>query len=341
MQASEIMTRNVVSVAPDTSLQEVAQLLLQHGISAVPVVTAEGAVVGMVSEGDLIGRTEPEREARRDWWLALAAAGEPAGPDLVARLKLSERRAQDIMSAPVITVGESTPAREIASLLSSYRLKRVPVLRDGRLAGIVSRADVLRAFAQEEAPAAAPRRPQSAVLEMVESAVSRLDEQFLHHAGARPADAPQGSTEPVPAARLTADDFRGLVADFARREGERSDAVQRDAAERRREAIKELISDHIGDAGWQAMLQRARAAAENGAKETMLLRFPSDLLSDSGRAVNAPLPDWPKTLRGEAAETYLRFERELKPHGFRMTARVLDFPGGKPGDIGLFLIWSE
>jgi hypothetical protein len=63
-----------------------------------------------------------------------------------------------------------------------------------------------------------------------------------------------------------------------------------------------------------------------------------DHRSDGGRAVNAPRADWPKTLRGEAAEIYLRREHDLKPHGFGIAARVLDFPGGMPGDIGLFLV---
>jgi hypothetical protein len=65
------------------------------------------------------------------------------------------------------------------------------------------------------------------------------------------------------------------------------------------------------------------------------------LCTDHGRAINAPQQDWPKTLRGEAAEIYLQWEHELKPRGFRLTARVLDFPDGKPGDIGLFLAWSQ
>jgi hypothetical protein len=78
----------------------------------------------------------------------------------------------------------------------------------------------------------------------------------------------------------------------------------------------------------------------HGEKEAMLLRLPSHLCSDGGRAVNAPRADWPKTLRGEAAEIYLRWERDLKPHGFGISARVLEFPGGMPGDIGLFLVWG-
>ena len=73
----------------------------------------------------------------------------------------------------------------------------------------------------------------------------------------------------------------------------------------------------------------------------MLLRFPADLCTDRGRSVNATLPDWSQTLRGEAAEIYLRWERDLKPGGFHLAARVLDFPGGFPGDIGLFLVWRD
>ena len=72
----------------------------------------------------------------------------------------------------------------------------------------------------------------------------------------------------------------------------------------------------------------------------MLLRFPSALCSDGGRAINVFEPGWPATLSGEPAEIYLRWEHELKPRGFHLTARVLDFPGGLLGDIGLFLVWG-
>ena len=89
------------------------------------------------------------------------------------------------------------------------------------------------------------------------------------------------------------------------------------------------------------MLQNARAAAESGKAEYMLLRFPNQLCIDSGRAITNAESGWPGTLRGEAAELYLRWERELKPQGFSLYACVLEFPDGKPGDIGLFLTWSE
>jgi hypothetical protein len=73
----------------------------------------------------------------------------------------------------------------------------------------------------------------------------------------------------------------------------------------------------------------------------MLLRFPAPLCSDGGRSINSNRPEWPETLRGEAAELYLRWEHDLRPHGFRLAARVLDFPDGMPGDIGLFLNWAQ
>jgi CBS domain-containing protein len=99
-----------------------------------------GIPIGMVSEGDLIGRDETEREARRDWWLTLLAEGEMLNPDFLAGLRSPERVARDIMSAPVVTVGEETDINEIARLLTAYRVKRVPVLRDGRIVGIVSQS---------------------------------------------------------------------------------------------------------------------------------------------------------------------------------------------------------
>jgi hypothetical protein len=167
-----------------------------------------------------------------------------------------------------------------------------------------------------------------------------LDEHFVHanhSAVAHPAAQPIASASD----NLSADDFRGLVADFERHQAEQYDAARRAAAQQRRQKTKELIDHHISNEGWRALLHQARQAAEHGEKEWLLLRLPSQLLSDSGRAINAPQPDWPKTLRGEAAEIHLRWEHDLKPRGFGISARVLDFPGGMPGDIGLFLVWGE
>lgn len=339
MKARDVMTPEVAAVRPDTPTSKIAELLLGKQISAAPVVDDRGAPIGMVSEGDLIGRDEAAREARRDWWLALLAQGTALNPDFLASLKSPERKARDVMSAPVVTVDEDTPVGEIARLLAAYRIKRVPVVRDGHVVGIVSRADLLRALGAEEAKSAAPeaRTPRHGMFDGMADWVEHVEERFLHeHETAADGPAAPAACEQ----RVSADDFRGLVVDFERREAEHQDAARRCAAEQRRQRAKELIDRHISDENWRALVHAARQAAEHGQKEWMLMRLPSQALSDGGRAVNAPQPDWPKTLRGEAAEIYLRWERDLKPHGFGLSARVLDFPGGMPGDVGLFLVWG-
>ena len=148
MKAHDIMTSAVISVSPDTPIGEVAKTLRIHGISAVPVVDEADGLIGMLSEGDLIGRKEEDRKARRDWWLTLLAEGETLNADFIASLRTPERRAGDVMTTPVVTVDEKTEVREVARLLTAHRIKRVPVLRNGRIAGIVSRADLVRALAE-------------------------------------------------------------------------------------------------------------------------------------------------------------------------------------------------
>ncbi len=335
------MTKDVVSVSQDTPVREVARALLSHHVSAVPVVDASGAPVGMVSEGDLIGRSERERAARRDWWLALLAEGEELNADFVAGLNHPERTARDVMSAPVISVTESTAAAEIAALLAQYRIKRVPVVHDGKVVGIVSRADLLRALAGEEMPHRAAPAPVARTRSLLAEALATLDHHFFGHhdeGGSGPA---AGQRHARAEGGLSVADFRALVSGFEHRKFELADAARHAAAERRSEKVKELIDEHVRNENWNTLLHHAREAAERGEREFQLLRFPSDLCSDRGRAINAGLPDWPQTLRGEAAELYVRWENDLKPRGFHLAARVLDFPRGMPGDVGLFLSWGE
>jgi hypothetical protein len=98
------------------------------------------------------------------------------------------------------------------------------------------------------------------------------------------------------------------------------------------------IDHDISDDNWRTLVDQARQAAEHSERKWMLLRLPSQLCSDGGRAINASRTDWPKTLRGEAAEIYLRWQGDLKPYGFGISANVLDFPAGIPGDTELFLV---
>jgi CBS domain-containing protein len=143
MRACDVMTTDVVTVGPEASVAEVARLLVEHRISAVPVVDGTGRLAGIVSEGDLLGRVETPT-GRRDWWLDLVADPAALARDYV---KTHGRRAADVMSHPVVTVEAEAPLGEIARLLERRAIKRVPVVRDGRVIGIVSRADLIRGLA--------------------------------------------------------------------------------------------------------------------------------------------------------------------------------------------------
>ena len=334
MNAREVMTSPVVSATGDTSVRDIAQLLLQNHVSAVPILDKSGAPIGMVSEGDLIGRNPTEGEARREWWLALLAEGEALGADFLSSLRRPERVASDVMSKPIITVGEDTDAGEIARMLAAHRIKRVPVVRNGQVVGIVSRENLLRWLANEE---------RSHDSKPKEGAMARaLGDALVRFA------LPHHETSPHGAAPMThpddtlsaAADFRRLVANFENKQAGRREDQRHSAEEERQRQAAELIGKHISEESWRNLIHGARTAAEQGLKEFQLLRFPSQLCSDSGRAVNAPDPDWPATLRGEAAEVFLRWSHDLKPQGFHLAARVLDFPDGVPGDIGLFLVWG-
>ena len=147
IHARDIMTTEIVSVSPDTSTREIARLLLEKRISAVPVVDGNGVPIGMVSEGDLIGREEPDRVARRDWWLSMLAEGEALSPEFLSYVHSVQRKARDVMTSPVVSVEENSEIGDIARLLENHRIKRVPVVRDRRVVGIVSRADLLHAVA--------------------------------------------------------------------------------------------------------------------------------------------------------------------------------------------------
>jgi CBS domain-containing protein len=144
MRAMDVMTSEVITVDEDASVQTVAKLLAERGISAVPVVDRENRVIGMVSEGDLLHRTETGTEHRRSWWLDIMASTNKLAGDYV---KSHSGKVKDVMTRDVISVTETTPVADIAVLLETNRIKRVPVVRDGKLVGIVSRANLVRALA--------------------------------------------------------------------------------------------------------------------------------------------------------------------------------------------------
>jgi CBS domain-containing protein len=146
--ASDIMTRDVAVVHPETTLLDALKLMASRRVSGLPVVDEHGTLVGIMSEGDVLGCHEgfSEREAR---WFDLLAEGLELAPDFLQEVQEQHRKIKAIMSSNPVTVTETTPARDIASLMHSHGIKRVPVTRDGKVVGIVSRADLVRALAQE------------------------------------------------------------------------------------------------------------------------------------------------------------------------------------------------
>jgi CBS domain-containing protein len=144
MRAMDVMTSKVITVDENASVQEVAKLLVEHGISAVPVVDKDNRVIGMVSEGDLLHRAETGTDRRRSWWLEQMTSTNQLAAEYV---KSHSGNVKDVMTRNVVSVIEATRVADIAVLLETHRIKRVPVLRDGKLVGIVSRANLVRALA--------------------------------------------------------------------------------------------------------------------------------------------------------------------------------------------------
>ncbi len=139
LRVRHVMTSPVVTVREDTPVKEVAEVLLRHRISGVPVVSAAGELVGIVTEADLLYKELPEPAGR---W--------PFRQDPADARKRGGLTARDLMTRPVRTVEEDAPLREAARLMAQWRVNRLPVVREGRLVGIVSRADVIKALARDD-----------------------------------------------------------------------------------------------------------------------------------------------------------------------------------------------
>ena len=127
------------------------------------------------------------------------------------------------------------------------------------------------------------------------------------------------------------------------KEMERMDGEQRlrEAEQKKLTAFTdEFLHKHVSDDELAMVRRLVMNAVKDGKMEAMVYSFPSDLCTDSGRAINNGAPNWPETLQGKAKELYDRYEERMKPQGYRLKAMVINFPGGVPGDIGFFLNWS-
>jgi len=133
LDAASIMTRNVVTARPTDTVARVARLLADNTISAVPVCDDTGALLGMISEGDLMRPFVDTNVRRRAWWLALLADGTDLAPEFVDYVRLDRHQIGDLMTKPVITASETAHVTELAEQMVEHRIKRLPIVRDGKL----------------------------------------------------------------------------------------------------------------------------------------------------------------------------------------------------------------
>ncbi|MFI5285396.1 MAG: CBS domain-containing protein [Candidatus Dormibacteria bacterium] len=141
LTVGDVMTREVVRISPDTPFKHIEQLMNEHNVSALPVVDPEGGVVGVVSEADLLLRTEGEVSEHRGWTRDARDR----------RTKAHAQTAAGLMSTPAVSVTPDMPLAAAARLMRKRSVKRLPVVEDGRLVGIVSRADVLTTYLRSDA----------------------------------------------------------------------------------------------------------------------------------------------------------------------------------------------
>jgi CBS domain-containing protein len=143
MKASDIMTPNVISVPPDAPILQAVRLMLQKNISGLPVITENGDLMGMVTEGDFLRRSETGTQRRRPRWIEFLL-----GPGKLAEeyVRTSGRKVHEVMTPVVHTVSEDASLEEVVRLMERHHIKRVPVMRGTRVVGIITRANLMRAM---------------------------------------------------------------------------------------------------------------------------------------------------------------------------------------------------
>lgn len=144
MQARDVMVRGVISVGPDMPVKAAAHAMISNGVSAIFVMDINAKLLGIVSEGDLIHRVENDTERKHSWWLEMFMSSDTLAREFV---KSHAKRVSDVMTREVISATAETPLREIANLMEKHGIKRVPIIEDDKVVGVVSRANLLQALA--------------------------------------------------------------------------------------------------------------------------------------------------------------------------------------------------
>jgi CBS domain-containing protein len=160
MKAQDIMTRDVATVSPDAPVRDIAALMMEKHISGVPVLTDNGKIIGIVSESDLLHRAEVGTERKHKWWFRAFRDSDALAREFA---KAHGFKAHDVMSRYVVSVRDDAELADVADILDSRRIKRVPVLREGRLVGIITRGDLVRALSQVQISKAAKRIDNAAL----------------------------------------------------------------------------------------------------------------------------------------------------------------------------------
>jgi CBS-domain-containing membrane protein len=143
MIVADVMTRNCITIAPDATVEEAVNLMLSRHISGLFVVDQTGDLAGVVTEGDLLRRDELGTERNRPWWLRLLASPARQAADFT---QANGRHVRDVMTGDVLTVAQDAPLEDVVATMEKHRIKRLPVTADGKVVGVVSRADLLRAL---------------------------------------------------------------------------------------------------------------------------------------------------------------------------------------------------
>jgi CBS domain-containing protein len=338
--AADLMNAPAVVAEETAAIRDVARLMLAEGVGAVLIVNASGVAIGITSDGDLLRRLRDD--GRQEWWLGMLAEGSGADEAFATH---GGRPVREVMSAPLISVGPRNTAQEIAETLVAHRVKRVPVIENGRAIGVVSRADLL-AVVESIPRVRLEEEPGAGLLSFLESLIggSSLRGGLDRPQTAQPSQAPaadlQASARQTQGPQFSAKDFRAHVSSFKTETFDHQEKERKAAELERRRQVKALVDQHVNAQLWREMLEHAELAARGGETEFMLLQFPSDLCTDGGRSIDVAEQGWEETLRGEAADIYDRWRKDLKPQGFGFSARIVSYVDGVIGDIGLFLTWG-
>jgi hypothetical protein len=138
---------------------------------------------------------------------------------------------------------------------------------------------------------------------------------------------------------ITPDELRRLAEEKEMAQAREALEKKRKADDERQQLHDAFMAREIHPEVFERVSKVVRAAAEQGEREVLLFRFPSEYCTDGGRAINSFEPDWPKSLTGFAKVAYEFWQKELEPQGYKLRAQIMDFPGGMPGDVGIFLRW--